>query len=85
MTTNEIAAFLAGRKHKTGNPVLHIRFKKRAAIEGIIVREKDFEDLKEKNFWRIVSLKDMPSWEDTHNIGLSRIFNGHDFRKLVYA
>ncbi|ANI89400.1 hypothetical protein A9P82_08895 [Arachidicoccus ginsenosidimutans] len=85
MTQNEIEGFLSGRKNKTGNSLMNIRFKKRADIDGIIIRSTDFEDLKEKNFWRIILLKDLSLWENTHNIHLSRIFNGHDFKKLVYS
>lgn len=85
MTAEEITVFLSGRKNKTGNNIVSIRFKKRAAIDGIIIRERDYEDLKGKNFWRIIPLKDLPLWENTHNVSLSRIFNGHDFKKLVFA
>lgn len=86
MTSDEITGFLSGRKNKTGNDnIINIRFKNRPHIDGIIIRHRDFEDLKEKNFWRIIRMKDLSLWQNTHNISLSRIFNGHDFKKLVYA
>lgn len=86
MTAEEIAGFLSRKKSKTQkNDVLKILFKKRTTIDGVIIRERDYEDLKGKNFWRVVFLKDLSSWETTGNINLSRIFNGHDFKKLAYA
>lgn len=85
MTPDEITSFLSHSKNKSQNDVLRILFKKRTTVDGIIIREKDFEDLKDKNFWRVVFIKDIPLWKDTRNTNLSRIFNGRDFKKLAHA
>ena len=47
-----IAKFIEGG-HLAKNAV-KIEFKKRNTILGIFVQSPDYEDLKSKNFWRIV-------------------------------
>ena len=44
-----------------------IEFKKRNTIVGIFVSSPDYEDLKAKNFWRIVSETHIPEWKKTND------------------
>jgi hypothetical protein len=52
-------------------------------VEGIFIKAHDFEELKKKNFWRIVTVNKMPEYEKSQDINLSRIFNGQEFVKLA--
>lgn len=62
-----------------------IEFKKRNTIIGIFVKSNDYEDLKSKNFWRIVSEVKIPEWKKTNDSKLSKIFSGSEFTKLTMA
>lgn len=62
-----------------------IEFKKRNSMVGIFVRSSDYEDLKAKNFWRIVSELKIPEWRKTNDNNLSKIFNGSEFTRLSLA
>lgn len=59
-----------------------IQFRKRDAIKGIFVKGKDYDELKVKNFWRIVTATNIENWNKSNDIGLARIFNGLDIVKL---
>lgn len=62
-----------------------IEFKKRNTIVGIFVKSPDYEDLKAKNFWRIVSETHIPEWKKTNDNKLSKIFSGSEFTRLSPA
>ena len=62
-----------------------IEFKKRNSIVGIFVTSPDYEDLKSKNFWRIVSEVKIPEWKKTNDSKLSKIFSGSEFTRLTMA
>lgn len=62
-----------------------IEFKKRNSMVGIFVKSNDYEDLKSKNFWRIVSEVKIPEWRKTNDNNLSKIFNGSEFTRLTLA
>ena len=62
-----------------------IEFKKRNTIVGIFVSSPDYEDLKAKNFWRIVSETHIPEWKKTNDNKLSKIFSGSEFTRLTVA
>ena len=57
-------------------------FLKARTIEGIFIQAPDFQELKKKNFWRVVITQRMEEYEKSKDIGLSRIFNGSEFSKL---
>lgn len=59
-----------------------IDFKKRNSINGLIVQSNDYEDLKSKNFWRIVPTSLVEEWTKSKNINLAKIFSGAEFTKL---
>lgn len=51
---------------------------------GIFVSAgNDYEDLKSKNFWRIITESNIENWKKTHDMNLIRIFNGAEITKLT--
>jgi hypothetical protein len=81
MTIEQIEKFIAGNKEDLKEPA-KIFFKTRGTVEGIFIRTSDFVELKKKNFWRIVSSKNLSDWKESKDINLSRIFNGAEFTRL---
>ena len=64
------------------NIIINVHFKERSTVSGVFVQGKDYEELKRKNFWRIVSTANMQDWEKTKNINLARLYNGAAFTRL---
>lgn len=81
MTIEQIEKFINGNSPGPQESV-KIFFKTRGTVEGIFIQTPDYIELKRKNFWRIVSLKNMEDYKQSKNSGLSRIFNGSEFTKL---
>lgn len=79
MTNEQIDLFLTS---ETLPKVININFRNRNAIRGIFLTTNDFEDLKSKNLWRILSETKIEEWQKTKDVGLARIYNGSDFTKL---
>lgn len=61
---------------------VNIHFKQRDTVKGIFIDSNDYEELKSKNFWRIVSDAKAAEWERTKDNNLARIFNGAEFTRL---
>ena len=83
MTNDQIEKFL--NSENRAKDVVRINFKTRNAISGIFISGNDYEDLKSKNFWRIVSEKNIDSWRKSKDMNLARIFNGTEITKLSEA
>jgi len=49
---------------------------------GMFINTGDYEDLKSKNFWRIVTGANIDNWKKSKDMNLARIFNGSEFTKL---
>ncbi|RXK58926.1 short-chain dehydrogenase [Lacibacter luteus] len=81
MTNDMIEKFIETRKSKKVN----IFFKQRSTVKGIFIHNNDYEELKNKNFWRIVSEAKIEEWSRTKDASLARIFNGAEFTKLSEA
>jgi hypothetical protein len=81
MINDVIAKFVEGG-YLAKSP-LKIEFKKRNAIHGIFVKSNDYEDLKSKNFWRIVGEANITEWLRTKDNNLAKIFNGSEFNRLI--
>ena len=81
---NELITRFLEPTHLAKNAV-KIEFKKRNTIVGIFVKSPDYEDLKSKNFWRIVSETHIPEWKKTNDNKLSKIFSGSEFTRLSIA
>ena len=70
-----------GNKNRKNNAV-NIHFKERSSVKGLFVQTSDYDELRYKNLWRIVSSAKIEEWNKTKNIDLSRIFNGLSFTRL---
>jgi hypothetical protein len=80
MTSELISQFV--ENEQTPDKPVKIEFKKRNAVKGVFVKVKDYDELKSKNFWRIVSEANLEQWRKSKDINLVRIFNGTEFTKL---
>ena len=81
MTVEQIETFLAKETIPQGK-VIRFEMKKRNPVRGIIVQGRDYNELKTKNFWRIVASTRIEEYQKSKDINLSRIFNGSEFTKL---
>jgi hypothetical protein len=62
---------------------IKISFQKRDPVYGLfLTEEKDSEGLSAKNFWRIVTQKNLEAYKKTGDVNLSRIFSGSDMTRL---
>jgi hypothetical protein len=82
MNSEEIQSFLSKQTPSTESYV-RIDFKKRDPIYGLFIQDKDFNELKSKNFWRIVTRSHFDSFRKSKDTNLARIFNGAEFSKLT--
>jgi hypothetical protein len=82
MNIEEIEKFL-NKDNVAEELCIKVNFKKRDAIYGLFVRSKDYNDLKSKNFWRIVTKTHFDQWHKTKDINLAKIFHGSEFSRLV--
>ena len=80
MTNDKIEKFIECKPKK--NVKVNIHFKQRATVKGLFIRTDDYEELKSKNFWRIVSDSKVEEWEKTKDGSLARIYNGAEFTRL---
>lgn len=83
MTNEQIDKFLS--QDLKPNSMIRISFKTRNSILGIFIQTTDFNELKTKNFWRIVSEANVEQWKKSKDINLCRMFNGAEFTKLAVA
>jgi hypothetical protein len=81
MTVEQIETFLAKESIPQGK-IIRFELKKRDPVRGLIVQGRDYNDLKAKNFWRIVTQKNLLAYQKTNDINLAKIFAGSDFAKL---
>lgn len=81
MTVEQIETFLAKESIPTGK-VIRFELKKRNPVRGLIVQGRDYNDLKAKNFWRIVTQTNLAAFQKSKDINLAKIFSGSDFAKL---
>ncbi len=82
MNSEEIEKFL-NKKTTLEENYVKISFKKRDSIFGLFLREKDFGDLKSKNFWRIVPQSRLSEYNQSKNARLARIYCGIEFTRLT--
>jgi len=82
MTTEQIEKFFSGVK---ADALVRVSFKTRNSIVGIFIRTADFDELKSKNFWRIVPEANFEKWQKSKDYNLWRMFNGVEFTKLSVA
>lgn len=84
MTVEQIENWLAKEAIPQGK-IIRFELKKRDPVRGLIVKGRDYNDLKAKNFWRIVTQKNLTAYQKTSDINLAKIFAGSDFAKLSFV
>ena len=80
MTPDKIEEYIEKKERK--NAALNIHFKDRNTVTGVFIQSGDYNELKSKNFWRIVSSPNLEEWKQTKNEGLARIYNGMAFTRI---
>ncbi len=80
MTQEMIGKFIE-HKERLDHSV-NIHFKERSTVSGLFIRGKDYQELKSKNFWRIVSSTHLDQWKRTKDMNLARIYSGVSFTRL---
>ncbi|TMI84048.1 MAG: short-chain dehydrogenase [Bacteroidetes bacterium] len=80
MTNEAIIKQIEGKN--LADKMLNIHFKQRNTVTGLFIRTSDFDELKSKNLWRIVTKLHVDEWRKTKDINLCRIFNGTEFTRL---
>lgn len=80
MLPEQIAKFV--ETEQLNNAAVKVDFKKRNSITGLFVQLKDYDELKAKNLWRLVSEANLEKWHKTKDINAVKMFNGSDFAKL---
>ena len=61
---------------------VNIHFKDRNTVSGLFIHTADYEELKSKNFWRIVNRQNFEQWNQSKDLSLARLFNGATFTRL---
>jgi hypothetical protein len=80
MTNDQIEKYLL--TEQDAKRTFRIHFKTRNTMSGIFITTGDYEDLKSKNFWRIVTGVNIDTWKKSKDQNLARIFNGSEITKL---
>ena len=80
MLPEQIAKFIENEQQN--NPSVKIEFKKRNTIIVLFVKLNDYEELKNKNFWRLVTETNLEQWHKTNDINEAKLFNGSEFTRL---
>ena len=83
MTTEQIQKFFSSEAKS--NSLIRVSFKNRNLIVGIFIQTPDFDDLRSKNFWRIVSEANFEQWRLSKDYNLVRMYSGAAFTKLAIA
>lgn len=83
MTIEQIEKFLSDKVK--ADSLIRISFKTRNIISGVFITAPDSNELKSKNFWRIVSEDNFEQWKKSKDANLSRMYNGAVFSKLAVA
>lgn len=80
MTPEQIEKYIEKQDRKGG--LISIHFKDRQSVTGTFVETTDYDELKLKNLWRVVTEANISDWNKTKNQNLNRIFNGASFTRL---
>ena len=81
MTTEAIEKFFE-TQNIPANKSIRIDFKKRNPILGLIVKGNDYDDLKSKNFWRVVVQANFEEYDKNKSLDFAKIYSGSEFTKL---
>ena len=77
MTNEQIEKFFSSNAKFSS--LIRISFKTRNNVVGIFIQTPDFDELKSKNFWRIVPETNFEQWQKTKDYNLVRMYNGAEF------
>jgi hypothetical protein len=80
MLPEQIAKFI--ETEQLNNPSVKVEFKKRNTIIGLFVKLNDYDELKTKNFWRLVTETNLEQWHKSNDINDAKLFNGSEFTRL---
>ncbi|HTE32254.1 MAG TPA: hypothetical protein VK666_17860 [Chryseolinea sp.] len=80
MTNDVIEKYVAPRH--AGEKEIKIHFKQRSTITGLFIKGHDYDEMRSKNFWRIVTHANIENWRKTKDFNLAKIFNGTEFTRL---
>ena len=80
MTNVQIEKFL--QQNYIDKKPVKVSFKGRKPVVGIFITTADFEELKAKNFWRIVGELNIDNYRKSKDMNLARMFSGSEFTKL---
>lgn len=80
MTIVQIDSFL--RKIQFDRQAVKVSFKSREPFIGFFVKTNEYDDLKGKNFWRIIGQNNLQNYLASKNANLSRIFSGTEITNL---
>jgi hypothetical protein len=83
MSPEQIARFI--ETEQLNNDTVKVEFKKRNTINGLFVQLNDYDELKAKNFWRLVSETYLEHWHKSKDINDTKLFNGSEFTRLSVA
>jgi len=81
MTSDMIEKFVANKIPK--GVVVNIHFKDRTPVAGLFIHTADYDELKSKNFWRIVNRQHAKEWKESKDVSLARLYNGAAFTRLT--
>ena len=81
MNIEKIAKFCESETLRAGS-CIKIDMKSRNSILGYIIKGLDYEDLKSKNFWRVVLHNNMNRWQQNADFNMCKIYSGTEFVKL---
>ena len=80
MTIAQIDTFI--RKIEFDRHAVKISFKSRAPVIGVFVNSRDYDELKGKNFWRIIGQNNIQNYQSSKDANLSRIYSGNEITSL---
>ena len=83
--TNDLITKFCDTHKITAEQCIKISFQKRNSIFGYIVQAADFNDLRSKNFWRIVLRNNLQAWQTTRDVNFAKIYNGTEITRLSKA
>ena len=82
MNSEQIQNFL-DKNVDNRNKYVKIQFQKRDSLHGLFLTEaRDFKEMSAKNFWRIVTQKNLDDYSVSKDLSLSRLFNGSEITRL---
>lgn len=80
MTIAQIDVFI--KKIDFANKAVKVSFRSRDPFIGFFVNSNDYNELKGKNFWRIIGQNNITNYQSSGDMNLSKIFSGFEITSL---